>query len=404
MIFDGLGKEIATLRRNITREALFLSLASFLNDVSSEMIFPLLPLFMTNILGAPVAVVGLIEGLAEASVDILKMLSGWYSDKIGKRMPFVLGGYALSTVTKPLFAIATAWQQVLAIRVTDRVGKGIRGSARDAILADYTTKQNRGLVFGFRKMADSLGATVGPLIVFFLLPFLLSNGNSTESAYRTIFWLAFVPALLAVAILFFIREKEKTRPATQMNPITMLTSFDGNYRIFTIVSTLFALGNFSYAFLVLRSQDLGLALILIPIVYMFYNAIYAAAAIPVGEVSDRIGRKPVLLFGYLLFALVCIGFAFAPHPALVIFLFGMYGLFMAIMETMQRAYIVDVVPSEYRGTALGAFQGAIGVAALPASVIAGLLWAFPVFGAPATFMLSAGISVLSALLLALFLK
>ena len=404
MIFDRLGKEIKLLKQNITREAFYLSLASFLNDVSSEMIFPLLPLFMTNILGAPVAVVGLIEGLAEASVDILKMLSGWYSDKIGKRMPFVVWGYALSTVTKPLFAIATAWQQVLAIRVTDRVGKGIRGSARDAILADYTTKENRGLVFGFRKMADSLGATIGPLIVFFLLPFLLSNGNTTESAYRTIFWLAFIPALLAVLILFFIREKEKTKPAAQSNPIKMLTSFDGNYRMFTIIGTLFALGNFSYAFLILRSQDLGLALLLIPIVYMFYNAIYAAVAIPVGELSDKVGRKPVLLFGYLLFAIVCLGFAFAPSPIFIVFLFGLYGLFMAIMETMQRAYIVDVVPSEYRGTALGAYQGAIGIAALPASVIAGLLWTFPVFGAPASFLFGAGIAIISALMLALFLK
>lgn len=406
-----------------------LGVVSLLTDVSSEMIFPLVPIFLTSVLGAPVALLGLIEGIAEATANLLKMASGIYSDKIGKRKPFVFAGYGLSTLVKPIFAFSMIWQHVLVARFLDRVGKGLRGSARDVMVADYTDEKTRGKAFGFRKMMDSLGATLGPLIAFLLLPIFLASGKntpafihtyllepaaklgvissttlplSTGDAYRLLFALAVIPAALAVAVLFFVKEKETgtRKPGWKFD----LSGFNYVLKANLAVSFFFSLGTFSYAFFVLRAQDSGMAVAMIPLVYMFYNLIYALAAMPAGSLSDKIGRRAVIVSGYVLFGITCIGFGLARNDFAFWIFFALYGIFMAIMESVQRAYVSDLAPKELRGTALGVYQGMIGFAALPASVIAGFIWELKLFDMRATFLLGALIAFLSIPLFLVFVR
>jgi MFS family permease len=387
-------------KQKLDKNVYLLGAVSFLTDVSSEMIFPLVPIFLTSVLGAPVALLGVIEGIAEATADILKMISGIYSDKIGKRKPFVIAGYGLSTIVKPIFAFSYSWQHILGARFLDRVGKGLRGSARDAIIADYTNDKTRGKAFGYRKMMDSLGATIGPLIAFLLLPVLLAT-NAQGDAYRTLFALAVIPAALAVLLLFFVKEKESpAKPGWKFS----LSGFSPVLKANLAVSLFFSLGTFSYAFFVLRAQDVGMQIAFIPVAYMFYNLIYSFSAIPAGLVSDIVGRRKVILAGYLLFATTCLGFGFFSSQFAIFVLFGLYGVFMAIIESVQRAYVSDLAPKELRGTALGVYQGTIGIAALPASIIAGFLWEIKAFDARATFIFGAGIALISFAAFLLFVR
>ncbi len=385
----------------IDKNIYLLGLVSLLTDVSSEMIFPLVPIFLTTILGVPVALVGLIEGVAEATADILKMISGIYSDKIGKRMPFVIAGYGLSTIVKPIFAISMVWQHVFAARVLDRVGKGIRVSARDAIVADYTDEKNRGAAFGIRKMMDSMGATIGPLIAFFLLPYLLLT-HAPADAYRLIFAVAVIPAALSVAILFFVKEKEDSerRPGWKLD----ISGFSRALKNNLIISFFFSLGTFSYAFFILRAQDSGMSILMIPLVYMFYNFIYSLAAVPSGLLADRVGRRRVIFIGYFVFALTAFGFGMASSDLQIWILFALYGIFMAIIETVQRTYISDHAPKELRGTALGFYQGSVGLAALPSSIIAGLLWEVKIQGIRATFLYGGTIALVAIVLFYVFVR
>jgi len=382
--------------KDLNINVVLLGVVSFLTDLSSEMIFPLVPIFLTTVLGAPVSIVGLIEGIAEATADIMKMLSGMYSDKIGKRRPFVLWGYGFSTVTKPFFALATAWPHVLVVRFLDRVGKGLRGSARDVIIADYTEEKVRGKAFGYRKMMDQLGAFGGPLIAFLLMPVLLSKFE-VGMAYRIIFALSVVPAAFAIFILFFVKEKE--------NAIRNLKGWkldfsvlNRQYKINLLITLFFSLGVFNYAFLVLRAQDVGIAIAVIPLIYMFYNLVYGVFAVPAGVLSDKIGRRAMITLGYVVFAATSLGLGLYSSLLSMWVFFGLYGVFMAIMESVQRAYIADLVVKDYRGTALGLYQGAMGLSALPASIIAGLLWDVIYQGMRATFLFSAAIAVVAAVL------
>ena len=387
--------------QKLDRNVYLLGVVSFLTDVSSEMIFPLVPIFLTTVLGAPVALVGLIEGIAESTADLLKMASGIYSDKIGKRKMFVVAGYGLSTAVKPIFAISTIWPHILVARFLDRVGKGLRVSARDVMVADYTDEKTRGRAFGFRKMMDSLGATLGPLIAFILLPILLATRQEGD-AYRFLFALAVIPAALAVIVLFFVREKEN---GTKIKGWKFdLKGFSPVLKANLAVSFFFSLGTFSYAFFVLRAKDAGMAVAAIPLAYMFYNLVFSLSAIPAGSLSDVIGRRAVIMWGYLLFAITCFGFGFANSDIAVWFMFATYGIYMAIIESVQRAYVADLAPKELRGTALGLYQGAMGFAALPASVIAGLLWEVPIFGIRATFLFGGAVALLSIPLFFFFVR
>lgn len=385
--------------KGLNVNVVLLGIVSFLTDLSSEMIFPLIPVFLTTVLGAPVAVVGLIEGIAEATANILKMLSGMYSDKIGRRKPFIMWGYGFSTVTKPFFALATAWPHVLLVRFLDRVGKGLRGSARDVIVADYTDEKTRGRAFGYRKMMDQFGAFGGPLIAFLLMPILL-NRFEMGMAYRIIFALSVIPAALAVFTLFFVREREDAVRNLKGWKLD-LSVLNRQYKINLLVTSVFSLGVFNYAFLVLRASDVGILVAVIPLLYMFYNLIYGLSAVPAGILSDKIGRRAMITLGYVTFGITSLGLGLSNSVTGMIIFFGLYGVFMAIMESVQRAYISDLVSGEYRGTALGLYQGAMGFSALPAGLIAGLLWEVKYAGIRLTFVYSAGIALLAAVLFVL---
>ena len=380
----------------INRNVLSLGWVSLFTDMSSQMIFPLIPLFLANVLGVGKEVIGLIEGTAESTASILKVFSGWISDRLGKRKALVFVGYTFSTLSKIIFGFSTIWQHVFMGRFLDRVGKGIRTSPRDALIADTIGKKGRGKYFGFHRMMDRLGAIVGTLLAFvFLAQF--------HNDFRKVFLVSVIPAAIAVlVIIFFVKEKKKINEGMRKSPQLSLKLVDRRFKIFIIIAVLFALGNFSYAFLILRAQDLGIPALIIPLVWLLYNITYAFSAIPAGVLSDRHGRRKVLAFGYALFGIVCLGFILAPSAAYAWVLFGLYGVFAAVFESVSRAFASDLATQKIRATALGVYHTSVGLAAFPASLMAGMLWRFR--GSMATFSYGAALAFVAALLLLFCLK
>jgi MFS family permease len=374
-----------------------LGLVSLLTDLSSQMIVPILPLYLTSVLHVQVGTVGIIEGIAESTASILKFFSGWISDRFGKRKWLMVIGYGLSNLIKPFFALSSTWGQVLFIRFADRFGKGIRTSPRDAILADITSKEDRGKAFGFRRSMDTLGAALGPFVTYLIL-------TRWSGSYQVVFWFSAIPGLIATLLLVFF-SKEKRNPIKTENNVRLLPkiSFKGlNSRFvwFTLITTLFTMGNFSDAFLILRAKDVGMAAEYIPLTYFAYNIITSIFSTPFGIISDRIGRRPVLLTGYVMFALIYLGFGLV-HTVLGIWiLFFIYGLYYATTEGIQKSYVADMVPEGQRGMAMGTFNALTGIAALPASVMAGFLWQS--FGAFTAFGVSSLLAIISALLMFIF--
>jgi MFS family permease len=353
------------------------------------MIFPILPIFLTTILGVPVAIVGLIEGIAESASSLLKLLSGWFSDKFGKKKPLVIAGYSLSAFTKPLLAVASNWTHVLGVRFFDRVGKGIRTSPRDSLIAASVKEKKRGGGFGLHRALDTLGAIVGTLISFYILQRFLTSVHT----FRIIFFISLVPGLIALLILIFKVKEVKTKTKkieVGLNHSTLLKRF-------LFVITLFNLANFSYAFFILRAKDIGMVIALIPLVYLLYNLVYALFSIPAGKLSDKIGRKNVLSAGLLLFGLTSLGFAFFANTATIWLLFALYGLFMAATDGVSRAYVSDLSPAGKRGSALGLYHMIVGITVLPANLIGGFLW--DKISVQAPFIFAALLAVVSALLL-----
>jgi MFS family permease len=345
-------------------------IVSFFTDFSSEMIVPVLPLFLSVTLGAPAAAIGVIEGIAESTASVLRVFAGWLSDRAGRRKPLVVAGYGLSNLTKPLLALAGSWPHVLAVRFADRFGKGIRGAPRDALIADSVPPERRGLAFGFHRSMDTLGAAVGPLVAFATLALLPEN-------YRAVFWIAAIPGAIAIAVAVFLLRDIARPPTPGQAPRLSFAGLGRPFAIFTLIATVFALGNSSDAFLILRVKNLGLPAPAIPLAYFAFNVIYAALATPAGALSDRVGRRVMLIGGYAIFALVYLGFAVAGGPGgglQAVGLFLVYGVYYALTEGVQRALVVDLVPSGLRATALGTFSTATGVALLPASLVAGILW------------------------------
>lgn len=343
---------------------------SLLTDISSEMIYPILPLFIVNVLGAPQTVLGLIEGVAESTASIFKVLSGYFSDKMGRRKPLIVLGYSLSDLIKPFLAFTSRWEQVLLIRFADRVGKGVRTSPRDALIGDVTEASQRGKAFGFHRAMDTLGAAVGPITTFAILFFFRND-------FRLVFLLAAIPGVFAILILAgFLKEKQRPRSSEAEETKIGFSSLSRSFRYFALLSAVFAIGNFSDAFLILRGQDLGVRVALIPLVYFLFNGVYSLAAVPSGILSDKIGRKRVLLTGFIVFSLVYLGFAIARSPVAVWLLFPFYGIFYAMTEGVSRAMITDLVPAGVRGTAIGSYNFILGIAAFPASIIAGSLWQY----------------------------
>lgn len=380
-------------KNDVKKNVWWLSWTSFFNDASSEMIFPILPLFMANVLGLNKSLIGLVEGIAKSTSSILEVVSGYVSDKIKRRKPLVVAGYSLSAISKPLFSIASTLGHVITFRILDRFGKGIRDSPRDALISHSAVK--KGHSFGLQRMLDTSGAVVGVILTILLLKFVTEN-------YRTIFGLAIIPAIIAVAILtFFVKEVKPKKSKKKYSFESTLKELPCTYKVFLFSAILFALANFSYAFYILKVESIGVKLAFIPAVYLVYNIVYAAFAMPMGNLSDKIGRKNIIFWGYLIFAGVALIFAHTNVTWLAWILFGFYGLQIAMVNGVSRAFVSDLAPKGKEGTAFGIYHTSIGLAALPASIIAGVLWDY--FGSSATFMYAATLAILAALVL-LFIK
>jgi MFS family permease len=365
-------------RVGISRNVFALSVVSFFNDIASEMLYPLVPIFLTTVLGAPVAVVGLIEGIAESTASILKVVSGWFSDRFRSRKPFMVGGYSCSALSKILLGLAYGWPLVLVARFIDRFGKGIRTSARDALIVESTQAgKGQGRSFGFHRGMDTAGATLGPLFAILLLKYFRGN-------LRPIFFLAFIPAFIGILfLLIFVKEKKKE---TKRFILTFRwRDLDRSFKLFLLVSFVFALGNSSDVFLILRAKNLGFSTILTIFAYVLYNLTYALFSFPAGIVSDRIGPRKVLFSGFLIFAVVYLLFGTVSRSFFLWLLFPIYGVYMALTEGVGKAYIAGLVPSEKSGTAFGFYQTIIGICTFFASLIAGLLWTYASPHAPFIF-------------------
>ncbi len=360
-------------KKELKKNVYALGLTSFFTDVSSEMILSLLPLFLIA-LGAGKTVIGLIEGIAEFTASILKTFSGWFSDKLRKRKLLVVIGYTLSTVTRPFIAVAGNWGQVLLVRFLDRVGKGVRTSPRDALIAESVEPHERGRYFGFHRMMDTSGAVVGALLAsLFLWVFTNYLNMDLMLQYRTVFWIALIPGILAViTLVLYVKEPKFAEAKDKM--FSVRQALPGKFIMFLLVMAVFHLGQFSYAFFILRAADLKVIIPLIPIIYLVFNLVYASTAMPFGLLADRIGKKNVLFSGFLLGGLMCFGFAFAASPLHAWLLFVLAGLAAAIIDTIPRAMVPEMVPTEVKGTAYGIYHMVIGVLDLPASLVVGLLW------------------------------
>lgn len=371
---------------------------SFFTDVASEMLYPVVPLFLTAALGAPVAVVGVIEGVAEAIVSIMKGLSGWHCDKMGRRVPYIRWGYGLGTLSKPLMALAFAWPIVFLARSVDRLGKGLRTTARDALIADAVDPCNGGRAYGFHRMMDTAGAIVGVLLATGLLALLPGH-------YRTIFLIATVPGAAAVWLTFKLREANTVlkcdAPHVDHCAPPHEKPWSGMPKAFWMILgllMLFAFANSSDTFLILRAKNLGLTDVQSILAYTLFNLVYALSAYPLGILSDHFGRWRMIMTGWTLYAAVYFGFAWADMGA-VWWLFPLYGLFMGLTDGVGRALIRDKIPEEKKGTAMGLFHMAIGLMALFGSLAAGLLW--DVIGPRAPFILGGAVAI-AAVVAALF--
>jgi len=372
------------------RNVRMMGIVSLLTDASSEMIYPVLPLFLANVLGAPVSAIGLIESLAEASASFMKVGSGWLSDRVGRRKPLIALGYTLSNIAKPVLALTQTWPGVLVLRLADRLGKGIRTAPRDALIAESSTEAQRGRSFGVHRALDTLGAAIGPFVAWAVL-------SQSPGAYRTIFIISAIPGALAIlVVLFAVRDTGKPHAEKQTTRVSF-KEFSKPLMAFTAISFVFGLANSSDAMLILRAQDLGAQAALIPLMYVAFNLVGAGLATPFGVRSDRIGRRRLIVFGFAGYAVVYLGFALANSSSAPWVLFALYGIPYAATEGMTRAYVVDLAGPKRRATVLGAYTFILGLAALPASTVAGLLWDRVSHSAP--FFLSAALMGLSALAL-----
>jgi MFS family permease len=376
------------------RNVFVAGLVSFFMDVSSEMIYPLVPLFLANVLGVNKSVIGLIEGIAESTASLLKVFSGWFSDRIGNRKWLMAAGYGISTLSRPIVALATGWQHVMGSRFMDRFGKGVRTAPRDAIIAESSEKTHLGRAFGFHRSMDTMGAVVGPAIAFFLLGIFSNN-------YRIVFWLSMIPGAIAVLlIILFITEKKKVPLPHAERPKLTLKHFDWRFKFFLVIATLFAIGNSSDVFLILRAQQTGISTVMIPVVYLLFNLIYSLSAIPAGIAADRFGKKRVILLGFVLFAILYYGFAVAKDTTAIWVLFAFYGLFMGLTEGIQKAFLATIIPQDFKATAFGIYNTAVGLAMFPASFIGGWLWDH--VSPSATFFFGAITASLSTILFVIF--
>ncbi len=354
----------------------FLGVVSFLTDISSELIFTLMPLFLANVLGASTVIIGFISGVADSTASLLNIFSGWFSDRVGKRKYLSFIGYALSSLSKPFMLIASTWGPIMAIRFADRVGKGIRTSPRDALVADSTAEEVRGRAFGFHRAMDTGGAALGLLLAAVVVYFVQGSVLDLQfDTYRWLIILGLVPALMALFFFIFVREPERQLSAASSAGVAAAKpALPGKFKVFLAIMFLFTLGNSSDAFLILRAQNLGNDVLLIAIMLVMFNLIYALSSTPAGIVSDKLGRRTVIIVGWAIYALVYLGFALSNQPWTIWLLWAFYGLYYGLADGVGRALVSDLVPEEDRGTAFGWYNGIVGLTLLPASLIAGWLW------------------------------
>ncbi|MBN1320970.1 MAG: MFS transporter [Thermoleophilia bacterium] len=418
------GRKIWGLDRNV----FWAGVSSFFMDISSEMVYSLVPVFLSSVLGVNKSLIGVIEGLAETTASLLKMFAGWLSDRLGRRKPLMLFGYSVSTLSRPLLALAGSWGMVLGARFVDRFGKGLRTAPRDAIVADSCDKKELGRSFGFHRAMDQFGAVIGPAVAFLVLT--LRPGD-----YRTVFWISLIPGALCVLVIaLFIRDRRRRvaaggvcedtgagagampeetgrrvpvpgavagRPGAEgaAGPglLTRLRRLRGPLLAYLLVTAVFSLGNSSDAFLILRAQDLRVATVMIPVLYLMFNLVYSSLSIPAGLLADRIGRRRVALLGFAIFAGTYAWMALASSQAAAWGVFAVYGVYMAIADGNGRALLAEFSSGERHGTAFGAYHMVVGLAALPSSVIAGLLYDHVSAAAP--FWLGAAGAVLAGILM-----
>ncbi len=386
----------------------FLGLVSLLTDVSSEMIFTLVPLFVKNVLGGGGIIVGLIGGLSESFDAVFRIFSGRISDRFRKRKALAVIGYGFSTIVKPFMLLATAWGGVLGVRFGDRIGKGIRSSPRDALIADSVTAETRGKGFGIHRAMDTAGAVLGLAAAAVIVYFLQGSGfDLTNDTYRWLVIIGIIPAVLAVIILVgLVHEKRLSSAATpkaaEAKPLANQQAFSGQFKLFLLIMGIFTLGNSSDFFIVLRAQDLDVNVLNITLMLVVFNITYAIISTPAGILSDKLGRRKVIVIGWTVYALVYLGFALATSVWSIWVLFAAYGIYYGIVEGVAKAFVADLVPAERRGTAYGYYQGVVGLMLLPASVIAGVLWDKVNTAAP--FYFGAGLAFIAMLGLLLLLK
>ena len=374
--------------KKTTHNSFFIGLLSFFGGVSQDIFIPVLPLYLANVLHLDKSFIGLTEGIVTSSASIFKVVAGYLSDKLGKRKPVVFLGYFLSFVARPLLALATFGGGVLFLRFLDGVGKGVKDSPKDALIADSTEKESRGKSFGIVRALDTLGSVIGPLLLFALL-YLLQN-NSLK--YHYIFFITAIPLLFTLGILsVFVKEVSIKKD----DKIDLKFNLPKKFYVFLLIVLIFSLGNSSDTFLILRAQNVGVGLLAIPLVYALFNLIYALASIPLGSLSDKIGREKVILIGWVSYVFAYLGFGLANQSYQIWLLFAFYGIYYATTEGVAKALVADLVPSEHRGKAYGIYNTSIGLVTLPASILAGFLWDKVNPSAPFFFgSLIAGVSVI----------
>lgn len=389
--------------RQLPRNVWAVSLTSFFMDISSEMVLNILPLFLANVLGVQTSIIGVIEGVAEATASILKLFSGWLSDKLGGRKWLAVAGYGLSALSKPFFYIASSWELIAGVRWIDRVGKGVRTAPRDALVADSVTKETRGLAFGFHRAMDTVGAMVGILIA--ALAVWLAQKNTldlSKNTFQTIVLISLLPAFLAVLSLA-IGAQDVTVSGQRSAPKFSLRGMGRPFSIFIVIVSIFTLGNSSDAFLTLRAQNLGVTVLGILLMLAMFNLIYSVVSTPAGSLSDRIGRRRLIVGGWLVYAVIYLGFAFAQAAWQVWVLYVIYGLYYGMAYGTANAMVADLVPENLRGTAYGTYNAVIGILTFPASLIAGLLWqgvgGWKGFGPSAPFLFGGVLALIAAVLM-----
>jgi len=372
--------------RESKRSIRIFGLASFLNDMGSDMIYPIWPLFVTNVLKANMSALGFIDGLGEAIVSLSQAVSGYISDRIRKRKIFIWPGYLMSAISRIGYAISSIWQHLIPFKILDRAGK-IRGAPRDAEVADLSTDENRGRNFGFLRTMDNLGAVCGILLCLLLF---------NKLGYKNLFLIAAIPSIIGVTLIF-IFVKERRAGLTKIFKSLTLKDFNRNLILFLILSTIFALGAFSYSFLLIFAKELGFQIKFIPVLYLIFSVVATLTALPFGVLSDKLGRKPILILSYIFWILLCICFAFIKNYWIIFLVFVLYGLHRGSLEPVQKTFVSELSPEEYRASILGTYQMVIGLTALPASFIAGILWDKISMSTP--FILSFILTIISIILL-----